>query len=200
MTDTTEYFLERLQKKPVIAILRGLSPQDSVNLAQQAWNFGVSLVEVTLQDTSGYAALEAVVAAAPVGCDVGAGTITEASQVQSAQEAGARFGIAPGFDPETIRQAQHQQMPFLPGVATASEVQAAQSLNAMAVKAFPADVLTPAWVKAMRGPFPGMTFIGTGGIGGHNARQFLDAGASGVAISLQPQGTRLQEVCAALDS
>lgn len=198
MTDARTYFADHLRELPIVVILRGLEPDAAVSLAQEAWSHGVSLVEVTLQDAGGYAALEAVASAAPAGYDVGAGTITEASQVQLALNAGARFGIAPGFDAASVREAERLGVPFLPGVATASEVQAAQASGVAAAKAFPADVLTPSWITAMRGPFPGMGFIATGGVSAENAQRFLDAGALGVAISLQPGSSRLREVSAAL--
>ncbi len=198
MTDASAYFSPHLRSIPLVVILRGLNPEQAVGLAEDAWENGVSLVEVTLQDSSGYAALEAVASAAPEGYDVGAGTVTEAAQVQRALDAGARFGIAPGFDSGTVREAGRLGMPFLPGVATASEVQAAQADGVTMAKAFPADLLTSAWITAMAGPFPDMGFIATGGVNADNAAHFLAAGASGVAISLRPGSTRLHEVLQAL--
>lgn len=198
MTDSVAYFSERLNELPVIAILRGHKPEEAVALAEEAWARGVKLIEVTLQDQSGYAALEAVADAAPDGFDVGAGTITHAEQAEQAWKSGARFGIAPGLDERSVGAASQLGMAFLPGVATATEVQTAQNCGVRMTKAFPADVLTPAWFSAMAGPFPDMQFIATGGVGGGNVRTFLEAGAIGVAISLKPGSSRLAEVCDAV--
>lgn len=196
-----DFFRTHLADLPVIAILRGLSPEDAVAQARSAWDLGVPLVEVTLQDESGYAALAAVVETAPEGHLVGAGTVTSADQLRRAKGAGARFGIAPGLDAATVTAALDpagEDTPFLPGVATASEVQAAQALGTRVVKAFPASLLTPAWVTAMAAPFPRMGFIATGGVAAANAAEFLAAGAIGVAVSVTPGSDRLAEVCAAV--
>lgn len=196
------YFIERFDAGlPMIAILRGLNRVEAVEQARKAWGLGVRLVEVTLQDDSGYEALRAVVAAAPEGFDVGAGTVTTPEQLRRAKDLGARFGIAPGLDLETVRVAANGQdlnIPFLPGVATASEVQASQNSGAMTVKAFPADVLTPAWLRAMSGPFPGMRFIVTGGVNVDNAATFMAAGAAGVAASMVPEDDRFDNLVGVL--
>lgn len=192
-----DFFRTQLADIPVIAILRGLSSEDAVAQARQAWDLGIRLVEVTLQDESGYAALEAVVAAAPEGYDVGAGTVTTADQLRRARQFGARFGIAPGLDSATVSAALDAQedTPFLPGVATASEMQAAQSLGTRVVKAFPASLLTPEWFRAMAAPFPHMSLIATGGVSADNARAFLRAGALGLGVSVTPGSSRLSDVC-----
>lgn len=193
-----DYFRDRLTGLPVIAILRGLSPEDAVAEARSAWDLGVRLVEVTLQDESGYAALEAVVAAAPDGYDVGAGTVTTVEQLRRAVQHGARFGIAPGLDAATVAGAldeEGEDTPFLPGVATASELQAAQALGTRVVKAFPASLLSPAWFTAMAAPFPRMGLIATGGVAAGNAADFLAAGALGLGVSVSPGSSRLADVC-----
>lgn len=195
------FFRDQLADLPVIAILRGLSPEDAVAEARSAWDLGVPLVEVTLQDDGGYAALAAVVEAAPEGHLVGAGTVTTVDQLHRAKEHGARFGIAPGLDAATVTAAldrEGEDLPFLPGVATASEVQKAQVLGTRVVKAFPASLLTPAWFTAIAAPFPQMGLIATGGVSADNAADFIAAGAVGVAVSVSPGSDRLAEVCRAV--
>lgn len=198
-----DFFKTRLADLPVIAILRGLSPEDAVAEARSAWDLGIRLVEVTLQDESGYSALEAVVSAAPDGYDVGAGTVTTLAQLRRARQHGARFGIAPGLDAETVAGAldeEGENTPFLPGVATASELQAAQALGTRVVKVFPASLISPAWFTAMAGPFPGMGLIATGGVSAANAADFLTAGALGLGVSVTPGSDRLAGVCDAVGS
>lgn len=200
MTTDSEYFEDRLKELPIIALLRGHTPDTAVALAEEAWSHGVKLVEVTLQDQAGYAALEAVSASAPDGFAVGAGTTTHAGQVDMAWRAGARFCIAPGLDERTVSAAGQVSMPFLPGVATATEVQTAQNCGLRMSKAFPAELLTPAWISSMAGPFPDMKFIATGGVSGSNVNSFLEAGAVGVAVSLKPGSSRLSEICNVLQT
>lgn len=193
-----DFFRDRLADVPIVAILRGLSPEDSVAEARSAWDLGIRLVEVTLQDESGYAALEAVVGAAPDGYEVGAGTVTTAGQLRRAVQHGARFGIAPGLDVETVESAldpDGEDTPFLPGVATASELQTAQGLGTRVVKAFPASLLTSAWFSAMAAPFPQMGLIATGGVSADTSGDFLSAGALGLGVSVTPGSGRLADIC-----
>jgi len=102
--------------------------------------------------------------------------------VESSRTAGARFTVAPGFNPVIAQASVDAGMPHLPGVATPTEVEQALAQGYTWLKAFPASILTPAWIKAMAGPFPEANFVCTGGIDSRNARAFLDAGARGVAV------------------
>lgn len=170
-------------RTPVMAILRGYAADRAVALARTAWDLGIVCVEVPVQSPETVAALAAVVEAAR-GRDVvvGAGTVTTAERVESARAAGAQFTVAPGFDAAVARESEAAGMPHLPGVATASEVGTALAHGHTWLKAFPASLLTPAWLTAMAGPFPQARFVCTGGIDSRNARAFLDAGARGVAV------------------
>ena len=97
-------------------------------------------------------------------------------------DAGAAFTVGPGIDEPVAWASLQAGLAHLPGVATASEIQRALALGLTWLKAFPASLLTPAWVTAMHGPFPQVAFVATGGIDSRNARDFLDAGASAVAV------------------
>lgn len=170
-------------RSPVMAILRGYAASRTLELAHTAWDLGIVCVEVPVQSPEAVEALAAVVRAA-VGRDVvtGAGTVTTTDRVDSARAAGAQFTVAPGFDQEVSRASLAAGMPHLPGVATASEVERALAGGHIWLKAFPASLLTPAWLTAMSGPFPEARFVCTGGIDSSNAQTFLDAGARGVAV------------------
>ncbi|MCE4026233.1 bifunctional 4-hydroxy-2-oxoglutarate aldolase/2-dehydro-3-deoxy-phosphogluconate aldolase [Microbacterium sp. Au-Mic1] len=166
-----------------MAILRGQSPEETVRLASAAWDAGLELVEIPLQNAQSADALAAGAAeAARRGRFVGAGTITSTVLVEQAAALGARFTVAPGFDPEVAARSLDLGMPHLPGVATGSEVQAALTRGCIWLKAFPAEALGASWISAMRGPFPEARFVATGGINARNARQFLSAGAGAVSF------------------
>lgn len=168
---------------PLMAILRGMGVDRSVRLATTAWDLGIDAVEVPLQTPDDEQALRAVARlAAGRGKVVGAGTIITAGQIPLAQRAGARYLVSPGFDAGLVREARQRGVPILPGVATPSEVQAATSLGLSWLKAFPAHWLGPEWFSHIRGPFPGLRFVATGGMNARNAAQFLDAGARVVAV------------------
>lgn len=175
--------VELFADQPLMAIMRGLDPSTTVALATKAWDLGIDLVEVTIQDEAAVPSLRAAIAAgAERGKIVGAGTITTPEQAILSQQLGAAFTVAPGLDPDVVAACQRIGIPHLPGVATASEMQAATRLGCEMVKAFPASLLGAGWFHAMRGPFPRARFVATGGIDANNAEEFLDAGAQTVAV------------------
>lgn len=113
---------------------------------------------------------------------VGAGTIIAPEQIRVARLAGAQFLVSPGLDDQVVLSAQRAVLPLLPGVATATEVQRATSLELRWLKAFPAQWLGAAWFAHMKGPFPDVQFVATGGMTADNGADFLFAGARVVAL------------------
>lgn len=144
---------------------------------------GHERASLTLQTDEDQEALREVSAlAAERGKSVGAGTIISTEQITAARRAGAEYLVAPGYDEALIRAAADHSLPFLPGVSTPTEVQAASALGLTWVKAFPAGWLGPQWFSLMKGPFPSMRFVATGGLNAHNAGEFLEAGVRVVAV------------------
>lgn len=177
------WFDQTFSSTPVMAILRGMGVQRSVELATTAWDLGIDSVELPLQTEEDHAALKEVARqGAERGKSVGAGTIICTDQLHAAKEAGAGYLVSPGFDESLIRAAARESLPFLPGVTTPSELQAATSLGLTWVKAFPASWLGTSWFSLMRGPFPEVNFVATGGMNAHNTPEFLKAGVSVVAV------------------
>ncbi|MCH7230375.1 bifunctional 4-hydroxy-2-oxoglutarate aldolase/2-dehydro-3-deoxy-phosphogluconate aldolase [Glycomyces sp. L485] len=163
----------------VMAILRGLPPEETVALAETAWDGGVELVEVPIGQKGQEAALAAAVeAGAKRGHLVGAGTVVSTDHVARAHEAGAAYTVAPGLDETVLEASRYAGLQHLPGVATASELQRAARLGCRWVKVFPASALGPGWFKAMGGPFPDMRFVATGGVAVSEVGTYLRAGAS----------------------
>ena len=172
-----------LAGRPLMAIFRGLGTTRSLELARTAWDLGIDVVELPIQSDADVDALAAVVAAGrEEGRLVGAGTVVSTRHVELAASAGAAFTVSPGFDPDVVRASAAAGMPPLPGVATASEVQAAMALGLTWLKAFPASLLGAGLFRAMAGPFPDARFVATGGMDAANAGAFLDAGVRTVAV------------------
>lgn len=179
----TDFFTELFAGRPLMAILRGFDPKRTVALAEQAWELGVTVVEVPVEVPSQVESLRAtVVAARAHGHPVGAGTVCTTHQVDAVRAAGAAFTVAPGHDPAVAEHSRRAGLPHLPGVSTPTEVQAAQRAGHIWLKLFPASVLGPAHVRALRGPFPDVRIVVTGGIDAGNAQDFLAAGADVVAV------------------
>lgn len=178
-----EYFDRGFRDRRVMAILRGTSVETTVALCRRAFDAGLAMVEVPLQSRQSELALRAAVAeAGRRSAIVGAGTITSRELVDRAAQAGAAFTVAPGFDPDVLARSLELDLPHLPGVATATEIQVAMKVGVRWLKAFPADALGMAWFTGMRGPFPQAHFVATGGVGAHNATQFLEKGAAAVSL------------------
>jgi 2-dehydro-3-deoxyphosphogluconate aldolase / (4S)-4-hydroxy-2-oxoglutarate aldolase len=184
-----------------MAIFRGLGVERSLELAQRAWDLGINSVELPLQNEEDAESIRHVAALGKErGKSVGAGTILHVEEIELAEQVGASYLVSPGIDTTVVLAAYEAGIPFLPGVATPSELQTAQRLGLTWVKAFPASWLTPQWFSLMRGPFPGMKFVATGGLHGSNAQSFLDAGVEVVALGSALEDPAQLETLSALAS
>lgn len=171
------------QGTPLMAILRGMGVERSVALATTAWDLGITSVEIPLQNAEDERTLrELARLAASRGAVVGAGTIVVPEQAAIAQAAGAAYLVSPGHDPAVVRAARDAGIPILPGVATPTDVQLALSLGLTWLKAFPATWLGSDWFRHMRGPFPQVQFVATGGLDASNVEEFLAAGVRVAAV------------------
>lgn len=180
---TTAYFDSALDRQPLMGVFRHLSPAGAVARAERAWDAGVRNVEIPVQTTDALPTLRAVIAAGRErGLDVGAGTVVDVEQFDDVISAGAAYTVSPGLDADIVRAATARGVPHLPGVASPTEILAARRLGLTWLKAFPASVLGPAWIRAMRGPFPDVRFVVTGGMTIETAPEFLAAGVRTVAL------------------
>jgi len=155
---------------PVLTIER---LADAVPLARALVAGGVRVLEVTLRTPVAIEAAKAIMSEVPEAI-VGIGTILNAGDLARAQALGARFGISPGATPELLRAAAASELPFAPGIATASELMQALAHGFNLVKFFPAEQSGGiAALRALAGPFPDAQFCPTGGIGHANAQTWL---------------------------
>lgn len=141
---------------------------------------GLSVLEVTV-DTPGAYETIAAYAAGP-GLHIGAGTVTSVAEVHRVADAGASFVVSPGFDADVVTAAHEAGLATLPGVATATEVQAARRAGVKLFKLFPAGALGRAYLAQLRGPFGRAAFVPTGGVGIDDIPAWLGAGAFAVAL------------------
>jgi 2-dehydro-3-deoxyphosphogluconate aldolase / (4S)-4-hydroxy-2-oxoglutarate aldolase len=140
-------------------------------LADALLEGGIGCVEVTLRTAAGIAAIEVM---AHSGLTVGVGTALTAKDTRRAFDAGARFVVSPGFDDEVVASALDLGMLPLPGIATPTELQRAVRAGLTAVKVFPVTQLGgAAYLSALNGPFPTVTFMPSGGISPGTAGQYL---------------------------
>jgi 2-dehydro-3-deoxyphosphogluconate aldolase / (4S)-4-hydroxy-2-oxoglutarate aldolase len=169
--------------RKVMAILRGMSPQETVSVASSLWDAGITVLEIPIATPDAIASLRAASdAARERDLRVGAGTVITPEQVRAAAEAGAQYTVAPGLDLAVLAASQAAGMPHLPGVGSATEVQQAWLAGCRWLKAFPAAALGPSWISGLLGPFADVRFVATGGLTVATAPAFLDAGARVVAL------------------
>lgn len=164
---------EILDAGPGIPILTIDRVQDVRPLAEALLEGGMRVLEVTLRSEAGLWAITAIARDCPA-LIVGAGTVLLEEQVNKAVDCGAQFIVSPGLTQNIARAAASVGTALLPGIATASDVMRGRELGFTAFKFFPAEPSGGiATLKAFAGPFPGVRFCPTGGIGPANARDYL---------------------------
>jgi len=158
---------------PVIPVITIDDTAHAVPMAEALVAGGLFALEVTLRTPAGLAAIEAIATAVPDAV-VGAGTVTRPDQFAQAKNAGARFAVSPGSTPALLDAAELAAVPYLPGVATASEVMALLERQVTHMKFFPAGAVGgTAALKGWAAPLPEARFCPTGGIGPSNAADYL---------------------------
>ena len=171
-----------LQRLPLIAILRGLTPAEAPSVGHALTSAGFGLLEVPLKSPQPLDSI-ALLAQAHSDALVGAGTVLTAAQVREVHAAGGQLIVSPNFDGDVVREAVRLGLICLPGIATPTEAFAALAAGAHGLKLFPAEMSSPAVLKAMLAVLPtGTPMVPVGGITPHNMRPWREAGASGFGI------------------
>jgi 2-dehydro-3-deoxyphosphogluconate aldolase/(4S)-4-hydroxy-2-oxoglutarate aldolase len=164
---------EILRAAPIIPVITIERAEDAVPLARALVAGGLKALEITLRTPAAPAAAAAIAKAVPEAI-VGLGTVLTPRDLQSAEALGARFALSPGATPDLLAAAAEGELPFIPGIQTASELMAALARGFDVVKFFPA---VPAGgiaaLNALAGPFPQVRFCPTGGIGADNFADWL---------------------------
>jgi 2-dehydro-3-deoxyphosphogalactonate aldolase len=175
-------FFAALQTIPLVGILRGLRPDEALPIGRALAATGWTLIEVPLNSPQPLQSIEAIAADLPQAL-VGAGTVLSVSDVRNVHAAGGQLVVSPNFNADVVREALRLGMVCLPGVMTATEAFAALDAGASGLKMFPAEMITPAVVKALCAVLPaGTHLLPVGGITFENMSAFRSAGASGFGI------------------
>jgi 2-dehydro-3-deoxyphosphogalactonate aldolase len=168
---------------PIIAILRGVKPDEIDAISDALIEAGITVIEVPLNSPQPFETTNRLAARHGHHALVGAGTVLEGPDVARVKEAGGQLVVAPNFDAEVVRAAKAAGLQTLPGVMTPSEGFAALKAGADGLKLFPAEIIPPAVFKAWRAVFPANTLLlAVGGVGVDNIAAYREAGASGYGI------------------
>lgn len=164
---------EVLRAAPVVAVITIERVEDAVPLARALAAGGLRALEITLRTPAAPDAARAIAGEVPEAI-LGLGTVLTPNDLEAARTLGARFALSPGATPELLDAAAAGEMPFIPGVQTASEVMAALARGFDVVKFFPAGPAGGmAALRALAGPFPQVRFCPTGGVGEDNFAEWL---------------------------
>ena len=175
-------FAAAMAALPLVGILRGLRPDEAVAVGAALVATGWMLIEVPLNSPQPLTSIEALSAAFPQAV-VGAGTVLTVADVRNVHGAGGQLVVSPNFNAEVVRETVRLGMVSLPGVSTPSEAFAALEAGASGLKLFPAEMIRPAVVKALRAVLnPSTLLLPVGGISTHNMGEWRQAGASGFGI------------------
>jgi 2-dehydro-3-deoxyphosphogluconate aldolase / (4S)-4-hydroxy-2-oxoglutarate aldolase len=173
---------DRLTTSKVIAVLRASNVSALAPVCDVLVDEGILSLELTLTTSGLLDALADLVNRYADTADVGVGTVLSESEAQRAIESGARFLVTPTMNLPVIKLAVERQIAVFPGGLTPTELAAGWDAGATAVKIFPAQTVGAGYLKHLRGPFPELQAVPSGGVDLDAAREWLDAGAVAVSI------------------
>jgi len=196
-------------RRGLVGILRGVRPEEAVDVATAIYEAGIEAIEVPLNSPDPFRSIERLVGALPDTALIGAGTVLDATDVDRLAAAGGRLLVSPNVEAAVLQRAAKQGLITTPGVFTPSEALLAERLGASALKFFPANVLGPDGIAAVRAVLPATTLIGA--VGGVSDRDFAAFAKVGVrlfglgsslykpAMTAEEAGSRASAACAAWD-
>ncbi len=175
--------LERISRTGIIAVIRAGSPEEAARLAAAIQAGGIDVIEITFTVPRAAAVISDLKAANPGGETlVGAGTVLNVAQARRALDAGADFVVSPALDVKVVRFCRKAGALMIPGCMTVTEIVTARQAGAEAVKLFPASLLGPGFIRAVRTPLPGVRLVPTGGVSLSNVRDWIRAGSLAVGV------------------
>jgi len=172
--------MSRIREVGVLAVLRGPSPELTVKMVDALVQGGVYGIEVTFSTPNALEVVGEVGKKYGEGILIGMGTLTEPEQAAQAKQAGARFIVSPHCEVDLARAMVAAGLVVMIGALTPSEVIQACKLGADIVKIFPGSLVGPGYVKAIRGPFPDVAVVPTGGVSVDNVAEWFAAGVCAV--------------------
>lgn len=176
----------RLREVGIIPIIRAANAEAAVDAAEALLQAGLPIVEITMTVPNAIDAIRAADKRFPGKVLIGAGTVTDAETVRRALDAGAQFIVTPCVIPEVIEAARRANVAVLPGALTPGEVFEAHRLGGDMVKVFPVQsVGGAAYLRALRGPFPDIPLVPTGGVTLQNIAELFQAGAAAVGVGTE---------------
>lgn len=178
-----ELFDRYFSECPLVAIIRGVTPGEAVDIAGALYEAGIRIIEVPLNSPDPLESVRAIAGALGEQALIGAGTVLDSRQVAEVRDAGGRIVVSPNMNPAVIRATVEAGMVSSPGIFTPSEAFAALDAGAHTLKLFPAEAASPKVVKSMRAVLPkDVPFLIVGGVTPESVASWLEAGADGFGL------------------
>lgn len=172
--------------RPLVAILRGITHESVVDIAQAIHNAGITMIEVPLNSPEPFKSIGKLADALGNQCLCGAGTVLSVAQVDAVHECGGQLVISPCTNAAVIARSVELGLTSMPGIATPTDAFAAVEAGAQALKLFPASTYGPAHIAALKAVLPQQVRIfAVGGIQSDSMGQWLDAGTDGFGIGTE---------------
>jgi len=178
-----ELFLRHFATCPLVAIIRGVTPDEAEAVGDALFEAGIRIIEVPLNSPEPLESIRRIAGSLGDRALVGAGTVLDPADVGRVRDAGGRLIVAPNMEPAVIREAAACGLVACPGVLTPTEAFAAIAAGAHALKLFPAEAASPAVVKAQRAVLPrDIPIIVVGGVTPESIPSWIEAGADGAGL------------------
>jgi 2-dehydro-3-deoxyphosphogluconate aldolase/(4S)-4-hydroxy-2-oxoglutarate aldolase len=179
---TKQEMFTRIEEIGIIPAVRGFSTEDALFASDALLHGGIPIVEITMTIPRATAVIEEL-RLKSTDLTVGAGTVLNIDSARESVEAGAMFLTSTGLDREIVEFADKMNIPMIPGALTPSEVMMAMKAGAEFIKLFPCSAMGgPAYVRALKGPFPNVRFIASGGVSQQTAADYIRAGATAIGV------------------
>ncbi len=176
-------FEDYLDAMPLVAILRGVKPDEVVEIGRSLIDSGINIIEVTLNSPDPYSSIKLLADEFSDRALIGAGTVLQADQVEKVIAAGGKLIVSPNMNVDVIKTTKRLGAISAPGCMTVTEAFTALDAGADGIKIFPAEMVSPKVVKAMRAVLPKATkVIIVGGVNANNMQDYIEVGANGFGI------------------
>lgn len=179
--------LQQIHQEGIVAVIRGDSAEEAIEMSQQAIKGGIHVIEITMTVPGALKAIEHLRSryldsSQEPDIIIGAGTVLDSETARSAILAGSEFIVSPSLSSSTVTLCHRYRIPVMPGCMTIQEIQQALELGVDVVKLFPGNVFKPSIIPAMKGPLPQANLMPTGGVNLNNLQEWVQAGAFAIGI------------------
>jgi 2-dehydro-3-deoxyphosphogluconate aldolase/(4S)-4-hydroxy-2-oxoglutarate aldolase len=182
--------IQQIHNEGVVAVLRGKTAEEVVQMAEQAIAGGIKVIEITMTVPFALKAIEdlakryssSAAEDSPEYAIIGVGTVLDPETARAAILSGAEFVVGPSLNPETVVLCNRYRVPIMPGCMTIQEIQSALELGVDIIKLFPGNLYSPSMIGAIKGPMPQANIMPTGGVSLENLAEWIKAGAVAVGI------------------